>query len=141
MLPSRADRYTVRKSQTDLYSDFTTNFFSHPDTNQLIRVVNEEAVKRSIRNLIFTNNFERLFQPEFGGNIQKYLFEDVSSHTEISLKTKIKNTIQEHEPRAQLIDVLVQGIPEENGYIVSIIFSIASNINPITMNLTLGRLR
>lgn len=141
MLPSRTDRYTPRKAQTDLYSDFTTNFFSHPDTNQLIRVVNEDAVKRSIRNLIFTNNFERLFQPEFGGNIQKYLFEDVSSHTEGSLIMRIKNVINQHEPRANLIDVLVQGVPEQNGYYITIIFSITSSVNPITMNLTLGRIR
>lgn len=138
---TRADKYTVLNSQKERYSDFTINFLSHPLTNQLVRVTNEEAVKRSIKNLISTNKFERMFNPEIGGNIEKFLFEDVSAITSSLLKTSIVDTIEQYEPRANLIDVLITGDPDLNAYLITISFSIPSDPNIHTVNLSLSRVR
>lgn len=141
-LPKLADRYSAQRSAADyLYSDFLVNLNAHPDSKQLIASKNEVAVTRSIRNLILTNKYERLFQPIVGSNINNFLFEDISSHTEASIKSHIIETIENYEPRARLIDVLVTGYPEQNGYVVTIIYYITTIANPITVNIPLIRVR
>jgi phage baseplate assembly protein W len=140
--PSVADRYSATRSKEQfLYSDFLTNFNAHPDSKQLMTIKNEVAVTRSIKNLLLTNKYERLFQPTIGSNLRNFLFEPISPQTEASLKTQIIRTIENHEPRAKLIDTVVTGYPEQNGYIVTIVFYTTTIINPITINIPLIRVR
>jgi len=61
-----------------IYSDILSNFNIHPIKKDLVRLTNEEAVKKSIINLIFTNKGERPFQPFIGSSIRQYLFELMS---------------------------------------------------------------
>lgn len=141
-LPTVADRFSAQVSKDNaLYSDFLTNFNMHPDSNQLIVNKNEVAVTRSIRNLILTNKYERLFQPIIGSNIRDFLFEDISSHTSVSIKDAIVSTIENFEPRATLIDVIVSPYPDEHGYVITIIYYITTSANPITVNIPLIRVR
>lgn len=141
-LPTFADRFSAQVSKDNaLYSDFLTNFNMHPDSNQLIVNKNEVAVTRSIRNLILTNKYERLFQPTIGSSIRDFLFEDISSHTSVSIKDAIVNTIENFEPRATLIDVIVSPYPDEQGYVITIIYYITTSANPITVNIPLIRVR
>ena len=141
-LPKIADRFSAQRQQSDtLYSDFFANLNFHPDSSQLMVAKNEAAVTRSIRNLLLTNKYERLFQPTIGCNLNLFLFEDISPQTEASIKTQITQTIENFEPRAKLIDVAVTGYPEQNGYVVTIIYYITTIANPITVNIPLLRVR
>ena len=140
--PSIADRYSAQKSKDQfLYSDFLTNFNFHPDSKQFMTIKNEVAVTRSIRNLLFTNKYERLFQPTIGSNLNHFLFEDISTFTSSSIKSAIIQTIENYEPRAKIIDVIVSPYPDENGYVVTLIYYITTIANPITVNIPLIRVR
>lgn len=141
-IPKVADRFSAQRPKEDnLYSDFLVNFNAHPDNKQLMRNTNEEAVIRSIKNLLFTNKYERLFQPTIGSNITSLLFEPISPETESDIVDQIKETIENHEPRAKLIDVVASGYPDQNAYAVTIVFYITTVENAITLNLPLYRVR
>lgn len=141
-LPKAADRFSAKRpSSTGLYSDFLTNLNAHPDSKQLISIKEEAAVTRSIKNLLLTNKYERLFQPTIGSNLSHFLFEDISSFTEDSIKTQIIQTIENYEPRAKLIDVVVTGYPDQNGYVVTIVYYLTTITNAITINIPLIRVR
>lgn len=141
-LPKVADRYSAQKSKEDIvYSDFLVNLNVHPGNLQLMTNKNEDAVIRSLKNLIFTDKYERLFQPNIGCNIRQLLFEPISPQTEFAIVNQIKETIKNQEPRAKLIDVIASAYPDENAYVVSISFYVTSINNPITITLPLHRVR
>jgi len=141
-LPKVADRYTARRPRNeDLYSDFLVNINAHPDNGQIVTYKNEEAVISSIKNLLFTNKYERLFQPEIGSNIQRLLFEPISPQTEVDIVNEIKETIENYEPRANLLDVIASGDPDNNSYLITISFYITSAENVTTINIPLYRVR
>jgi phage baseplate assembly protein W len=126
---------------TILYSDIPTNFDIHPVKEDLVLITNETAVKRSIRNLIMTDPYERFFSPRVGSGIKQTLFENMSQDTEYVLKQQIAETINNFEPRAKLISVAVKTITDMNSYSVNIVFSLFNNITPITLDLVLRRVR
>jgi phage baseplate assembly protein W len=141
-LPSVADRYSAQRPKNQaLYSDFLTNFNVHPDSKQLMTVKDEVAVMRSIKSLLLTNKYERLFQPSLGSNLRNFLFEDISRQTQASIQNAIRETIRNHEPRANIIDVIATGYPDQNGYVVTIIFYLRSIENAVTLNIPLIRVR
>ena len=137
----QADKYTPLSTISELFSDVSSDFEQHPDTHDLMRLKNEEAVKRSIRNLVLTNKYERPFQPNLGSNLRKYLFEDISPTTSLNLQNEIKTTIENYEPRASSIDVAVSPYVDENAYVVNILFYIINSNNPISLNTILYRVR
>jgi phage baseplate assembly protein W len=113
----------------------------HPDNHDLVIKKNEEAVKTAIRNLILTNKYERPFQPNFGSNIKKFLFDPINQITQQNIKDEITNTIETYEPRANLIEVRVTPYLDDNAYRVTIVFSIININTPITLNTFLYRIR
>ena len=101
-------------------------FFSRKSDNDLNKVTDVEAIKRSVRNLILHNTFEKPFHPEIGGNVRGLLFENMTPMTSNVIARKIQDTIEDHEPRARLVGV--QAIPDVdlNGYQVSVYFYIVN---------------
>ena len=138
---SVADRFTLRRVDEALYSDFLTNLNPHPDSKQLITNKNEDAVVRSIKNLILTQRFERPFQPTIGSKINSFLFENISPQVTQALKKEIEQTVKEHEPRARLLDVVVVPVEERNMYVVTIVFYTVNVEQPITFKVVLERVR
>lgn len=134
----RPDKTSVNPEK---YTDLFTNFDVHPDKKDLLKHINEDAVKRSIRNILQTNKGERLFNPTFGGNLRRLLFENISPVTESLLREQIELSINNFEPRARLIDVIVSGYPDDNAYNVSVIFSTINTTEPITLGVILNRIR
>jgi phage baseplate assembly protein W len=135
------DKYTPVKTQTEIYSDLFTDFDVHPELHDVVRKRNEEAVKTSIRNLIFTNKYERPFQPALGGNISKYLFEPISPQTQAGIQNEIRNVIENYEPRAKLIDVVASPYVDDNAYVVTIVFYLINKNEAVTLNTILYRVR
>lgn len=123
------------------YSDFQTDFNLHPVSGDLARLVDFEAVRRSIRNLILTDKYERLLDPNIGSNIRNILFEPMDAASSTVLQNYIKETILNYEPRARLEDVLVVPDYDRNSYVVSIYFSIIYSEEVQSVNFFLNRVR
>lgn len=138
---ARSDRYTELTHKEELYSDFLTNINPHPVSGQLLRVVNEAAVVRSIKNLISTNRGERLYQPSIGSDIRKMLFENVNDAAAESISTMVQETIKQHEPRARVLKVNVVAYPDQHRYVVTIVFMVINKTEPISVDVTLTRVR
>jgi len=123
------------------YNDLDLDFVNHPVTQDVSVKVDDEAVKRSIRNLVFINRFEKPFHPEINSGIRALLFEPLTPLTSIRLRQQIRDTIINFEPRAELLQLAIQEFPKENAYKVSILFRVKNSMNPVSFNFALERLR
>ena len=106
----------------NLYSDLNLNFNKNPATKDIAKLKDVEAVKRSVRNLILTNRFERPFHPEIGSDIRALLFENMTPTIQTLLTDRIKDVLDTYEPRAVLNDVIVSGDMDNNQYGATIKF-------------------
>ena len=137
---TRADKYSQVNKQ-EFFSDFLDDFDSHPISNSLVRITNENAVKQSIRNLILTNYGERLFQPNVGSDVYRALFEQNDTIAAENLTFYIKNTISYNEPRALILNLKVFPMPDNSSMIVNIVFSLINSNIPVTLDVILKRVR
>ena len=87
-----------------------------------------DALKRSVRNLVLTSSYERPFRPEIDAGVRQYLFEPMTAITAVRIKNAIENTIRNHEPRVELINVVVTSNERTNSFDVSIVFR-PKNVN------------
>lgn len=126
---------------TPRYKDFYNNLDAHPVRKDLFVLQDVDSIKNSIKNLMFTDPGERFFNPDLGSGIRASLFENMSAHTAFMLKTQIESTINNYEPRANLIQVVVNPLPDENAYNARIIFSTINNPQPTAFDVLLTRVR
>lgn len=124
-----------------IYSDIFINLAVHPGNNQLARLTDGQAVKRSIKNLVLTQPMERLHQPQIKSEIRKALFEPMGPVMAETIKTLIEEVINNNEPRANLIDVLVRPDYDQQSYGVTIIFSVINIPEPLKLDIKLNRVR
>ena len=129
------------KQDLEIYSDLETTFTAHPVYGDVTRITNEDAIIRSIKNILLTNYYERPMQPEFGANLVGLLFENFGPLTEISIQKAIESAIRNYEPRCELIQVNVNPAPELNAYSATITFATINTIEPITFSFLLDRVR
>ena len=108
------------------YSDISIGFGLNPFTEDVTRVTEVDAVKRSIRSLVLTDKYERLLDPDIGGNVRALLFEPMNGITSGILQDYIQETITNYEPIAILEQVFVQPDYDRNSYEVTIRFTINS---------------
>lgn len=92
------------------FKDISFSLKSHPLTGDLITLSNENAIARSLRNLVLTGLTERLFNPDLGCNIKQSLFENIDFLTGSIIETHVRATIVNYEPRVQL--TMVEAIPD-----------------------------
>jgi phage baseplate assembly protein W len=123
------------------FKDLDLNFTIHPIKKDINVHKNEYAIINAVKNLILTNHYERLFQPQIGSNIRRLLFENVDSVTGSQIEREITETIDNFEPRARTSKVDVVADPDNNGFKVVLEFFIINNPNPITINFFLERIR
>lgn len=123
------------------YSDLDLDFLSHPSTGDVIKKVGPEAIKRSVRNLILTNFYDRPFRPYIGSNAQKILFDNANPLTAGFLKDAIEEVITNYEPRVALKQVDVRFSVDSNAYVVQLQYMILNNNQPIVTTLFLERIR
>lgn len=128
-------------TQRVVYSDFFTDLDKHPIRSTVLRKTNVDAVKQSLRNLMLTDRGERLFQPNLGGNIRAMLFENITSQTFLTMQEHIKDVIEAHEPRADVIDVVIAQTSQEHEVQITIIFRVVNVQEPVTLELLLERVR
>ena len=118
-------------------------FFGKKSSNSDIQdLTNVKAVKRSIRNLILTNHYEKPFHPEIGSGVRDILFENMTPVTSIILAKKIEDVILNFEPRARLVGVRAEPILDRNSYEVTIEFYIVNQPTELVdLSVMLERLR
>ena len=123
------------------FRDIDLDFDRNAVTNDVNVVENIIAIKRSVRNLVQTNFYERPFQPELGCGIRELLFEPFTPMTKVFLQRKIEEVLINHEPRIQLQNVAVDDDQDRNRLVVDIYFYIVGVPGPQTVSTFLQRVR
>ena len=101
-------------------------FFSKKSNKDVNKVTDIEAVKRSVRNLILLNSYEKPFHPEIAGDVRALLFENMTPLTSAVIARKVQDVIENFEPRARLTGVNVTPDFDRNLYEVSIYFYVVN---------------
>lgn len=92
---------------TKAFRDVSATFQANPLNMDLVALRNENAIARSIRNLVMTAPGERPFNSELGSNVYRLLFENFDNQTSYAIKTEIETSIRNFEPRVNLTEVQV----------------------------------
>ena len=106
------------------FKDISMTFQSNPLNDDLIALKNENAIARSIRNIVFTLPGEKFFNSSFGSRITESLFDNIDDITATIIVDEIRESIETYEDRVQLIDVLADPNFENNGFDVTITYEI-----------------
>ena len=106
------------------FKDLSMSFKVNPLNDDLIPLKNEDAIARSIRNIVFTSPGEKIFNPEFGSEISKVLFENIDEISAISIKDEIETSIRNYEPRVNLEEVDIEPNYDNNQFDVRINYRI-----------------
>ena len=96
------------------FKDINLSFKRHPVTNDVVAIRNEDAIKRSVKNIIFTILGEKPFEPNFGSVINDSLFELDTSLNQVRISDEIIQSLNSYEPRIDNIDVTVEIYPDSN---------------------------
>ena len=123
------------------WSDLDLDFTKHPVTKDIVRKTNVEAVKRSVRNLIRTNKYEKHFHPEIDGGVTRHLFGLSTAHTKHDIELAVRNCLANFESRVIVDSVRVSGDLDRNGFNVSIFFTAINSPEPVEVDLFLERIR
>lgn len=121
------------------FQDLDLDFTPHPVSGDIIPLKDADAVKRSVRNLILTSVYERLFQPKLGSGVTQLLFEPINPSTQIALEGAIKDVLKKHERRCTIISVVAKVNADENGYDVTLTFAIDKISEILTVDMFLER--
>ena len=106
------------------FKDLSMTFQSSPLNDDLIALKNANAIARSLRNIVFTLPGEKFFNPNFGSRITESLFENIDEISATVIVDEIRESIDNYEPRVELIDVKVNPDYENNGFNVNIVYEI-----------------
>ena len=123
------------------WADLDLDFTAHPVTKDVTRKTNVEAVKRSVRNLIRTNKYEKPFHPEIDGGVTRHLFGLSTPYMKHDIELAVRNCLKNFESRVEVNDVRVSGDLNRNGFNVSIFFTVINSPEPVEVRLFLERIR
>ena len=124
--------FTDAQSQNDIsrnvrqYKDLDLFFGKTQGSADISKISDVEAVKRSVRNLVLTNFYEKPFHPEIGSGVRDILFENMTPVTSVVLAKKVEDVIENFEPRARLIGVRALPNLDRNEYEVTIEFFVVN---------------
>lgn len=117
------------------FKDISMSLKTNPLNDDLITIKNETAIARSVRNLIFTTPGERFFNENLGSQVSKSLFENMDEISSSLIRDEIENTINNYEPRVDLISVDVSPNYDNNEFNVTINYYIVG-IDALPQQLT-----
>ena len=123
------------------FKDLDLNFTIHPLKKDLNKHLDATAVINAIKNLVLTSHYEKPFNPDYGSNVRKLLFENLDIITASAIEREIKQTIESFEPRVRIIGLTVIPDIENNGFSVRMEFSIVNQTNPVSISFLLERTR
>lgn len=114
------------RARQNIYSDLDFRFIVNPNTGDLALKKDAEAIKQSIMNILLTGRGERPFNPEFGGNLRAYLFENFDAVTQAAMENVIVNSLKNYEPRVRVDNIVIDDLSYRNALNISIDFTILS---------------
>ena len=106
------------------FKDISMSFENNPLTQDLIALKNENAIARSIKNIVFTSPGEKFFAPDFGSDVADSLFETMDDLTGSLIEDQIRESINEFEPRVKLMDVIALPGFDNNAFDVTIKYEV-----------------
>ena len=112
------------------YKDISLSFIPHPITNDLKVLKNEDAIRRSVRNIVQTIPTEKFFNPVFGSDVYDSLFNFVDFGTATTIREQIGVALDNFEPRINDVRVLVNPQPDENTFEVTVYYDIVGQEFP-----------
>lgn len=128
-------------SRKNDYSDLDLDFMPHPTTKDVMKKTSIDAIKRSVRNLLLTNFYDRPFQSYIGSNALKLLFDNATPITSNFLENAIRETLRNFEPRIRVETLEVKFDQDNNGYNLRLFFTILNRNEPAVITLFLERIR
>lgn len=134
------DASTLVTSRTRLYRDIDLTFEAKPSGDIYIKK-DAAAVKQAVKNLIQTNYFEKPFQPFFGADVRSMLFELADDESQDEIRDRIIRAIEQFEPRARIINVIVDAQPDYNSIKATIEFQVINSEEVVTFTTFISRLR
>ena len=132
---------TVTTNIARQFKDLDLNFAIHPLKKDVNKHLDQMAVINAIKNLVLTSHYEKPFNPDYGSNIRKLLFETLDIITASAIEREIQQTIESFEPRVRIISLAVIPDIESNGFTVRMQFSIINQTNPVSISFLLERTR
>ena len=112
------------------FKDINLSFKRHPVTNDVVTISNEDAIKRSVKNIIFTILGEKPFDPFFGSVINESLFDLNTNLSEIRVSDEIKSSLLNYEPRIDNVVVTVTNVPDSHELAATIQYDITGLSSP-----------
>jgi len=125
----------------NIFKDLDLDFTAHPVTGDISQKTDEEAVKRSVRNLILMTRYDKPFRPEIDSRIYRLLFEPVSPLVALAIRSNIMDIISSYEPRARLNDVQVVFDERKNSFDVLVSFMMTNSRTTSRVFVSIERLR
>lgn len=125
----------------DIYADLDIFFRKHPITGDIVRKTDTDAIKRSVRNIVMTNKYERPFKPNFGGSVTEMLFELDSSRKVRRFKTELIKLIERVEPRVVNVAVELGEVTDSNELQVTVFYNIVNGLSNQSSEFTVTRVR
>jgi phage baseplate assembly protein W len=120
------------------FKDISMSFQTNPINYDLIDIKNESAIARSIRNLVFTYPGEIFFNENAGSKVSRSLFENIDDISASVIKDEIEKTINNYEPRANLIEVIVSPNYDNNSFDITLTYNIVGiNVLPQQLSFAL----
>ena len=130
------------KRSARIYKDLNLDFQQNSATKDIQKISDVESVKRSVRNLINLNHYEKPFHPEIGSNLRAMLFENITPQMNHAISKEIDLLIRNFEPRARLVSVTALPNLDRNSYEVSIEFYVVNQPTELVdLSILLERVR
>ena len=129
------------KRSSRIHIDLNLDFQQNTATKDIQKISDVEAVKRSVRNLINLNHYEKPFHPEIGSNLRGMLFENITPQMSHAISKEIDNLIKNYEPRARLVQIATMPQFDRNAYAATISFYVQNSSERVTVESFLERLR
>ena len=117
------------------------SFTKNPATKDVARLFDVQAIKRSVKNIILTNKYERPFNSDFGCNLRGFLFENITEPLLVIIKDRVAMAIEKYEPRVTVEDVVVNDVQDKNGLSIMVSFLINGTEAPVSVSTFLQRVR
>ena len=124
-----------------IFKDIPISFTAHPVTGNVKSLINRDAVKQSVKNIVLTNFYERPYNPILGGDVLSKLFENMGPLTEYEISNNIREALDNFEPRAEVDEIKVDALEDQNALNVTITFRVINDTDPVSVTVFLERVR
>lgn len=131
---------SIVTTRTKVYKDLDL-VFGDTASGDVFKKTDAAAVKQAVKNLLMTNYLEKPFRPNYGGNLNDFLFENADFFDASEIEDQVFYAVQNYEPRARVESVEAKVLPQHHDVKVTVTFRIINTNEVISIDLSLARLR